>query len=132
MLKQFLSCLSAITLFAAPASARPWQPPAGGHTAEEYRRNAEHWELAYLALSAVDVAQTAECINRGRCAEGNPLYGRHPKVGRLVAIRAAVDVAHYGIFKYLNDRNPIDARSFAIGSAVVQGGVVALNLRYAF
>jgi len=136
MLRQSLACASiaAAGSFLAPsqAIAEPWLPPRGGHTAEEYRKNATHWELAFLALSVVDTAQTAECISRGRCKEGNPLLGHHPSVGHLILIRGLGDLAHYGIFRYLNDRNPVEARSWAIGSTVVEGGVVALNIRYVF
>ncbi len=53
-------------------------------------------------------------------------------VGHLILVRGLFDVAHYGLFRYLNDRDPVKARSWAIGSAVVAGGVVALNVRYAF
>lgn len=121
-----------LVLTASQAAAEPWQPPRGGHTAEEYRRNATHWEMAFLALSVVDTVQSAECISHHRCREGNPLLGHHPSVGRLLLTRGVGDLAHYGIFRYLNARNPIQARSWAIGSTIVQGGVVALNVRYAF
>jgi hypothetical protein len=122
---------AALTVSSA-ASAEPWKAPPGGHTAEEYRRNATRWEMAFVGLSVIDTLQTAECINRGRCDEGNPIYGRHPSVGKLVAIKAAGVAAHYGIFRYLNARNPINSRSWAIGAAVVTGGAVALNARFMF
>jgi hypothetical protein len=115
----------------APAS-RSWQPPAGGHTVAEYRRNAAHWEVAYLALSAIDTAETADCISRHRCEEGNFLIGKHPSVGKLLLIRGLTGAAHFGIFKFLDSKNSINSRSFAIGSAVVQAGVVALNARFVF
>lgn len=126
-------CIAIVVLSAAtPAMARPWKAPPGGHTAEEYRRNAGHWEMAYLALSAVDLAQTASCLHRERCSEANPLIGRHPSMGKLVAIRAAGGLAQYGVFRYLNDRDPIKARSWAIGATVVQGLGVGLNARLMF
>ena len=136
MLRQTLACacIAALGSLLTPsaANARPWKAPKGGHTAEEYRKNAGHWEMAALALTVVDTAETINCINRGRCEEGNPLIGRHPSVGHLLLIRGLGDLAQYGVFRYLNDRDPIKARSFAIGGAIAGVAGVAINLRYAF
>ena len=122
--------------FPAAASAEPWQPPKRppprGWTWEQLHKNGIRWELSYLALSAIDTAQTLDCLHRNKCSEGNPIFGSHPSAKRLIVTRVLIGAAHFAVFKALNDRNPINGRSFAIGGAVVEGGVVALNMRYTF
>lgn len=96
------------------------------------RSAAMKWELAYLALSAVDAAQTIECLDRGACHEANPLFGKHPKAGTLIAAKAGLGLVHFLAFRHINRRNPKAALRLAQISAGVQGGVVLLNARMVF
>lgn len=96
------------------------------------RAAARHYEAAYLALSAIDLAETVHCLERHQCEEGNPLFGRHPSTPRLIASKLALGALHFTVFTRLNERNPSAALRMAQISCVAQGGVVALNLRFVF
>lgn len=94
--------------------------------------SAMKWELAYLALSAIDSAQTIYCLRRNQCAEGNPLWGKNPSTSKILLSKAGMGLIHFGIFNYINARNPKLAKRFAQASASIQGGVVMLNTRLVF
>lgn len=90
------------------------------------------WELSYLALSAIDTAQTISCLDKGICSEANPLFGKHPSTGKLIAAKVALSAVHFAIFNHVNGHNPKGALRFAQISAGVQGSVVLLNARFTF
>jgi hypothetical protein len=90
------------------------------------------WEAAFLALSAIDAAETISCINRATCTEHNPIWGHHPSTGTVVAAKLGLGLIHFGVFKLIADRDPHTALRAAQVSAAVQGGVVLLNLHTAF
>ena len=90
------------------------------------------WEAAFLALSAVDAAETISCLNRARCTEHNPIWGSHPSTGTIVAAKLGLGLIHFGVFKLIADRDPHTALRAAQISAAVQGGVVMLNVHSAF
>lgn len=98
------------------------------HAAEA--KSALKWEMSYLALSAIDTAQTIECLQRGECEEANPLFGKHPKPAQLIATKLAFGAVHFALFNHINSRNSRAAMRFAQGSVIVQGGVVLLNARF--
>jgi hypothetical protein len=83
-------------------------------------------------LSAIDAAQTIRCLKRDLCEEGNPLFGRHPSAGTLIAGKLGGGVLHYLLMNELNKRDPKVALRTAQISAGLQGGVVAMNARIAF
>ena len=90
------------------------------------------WEMGYLALTAIDTAQTIDCLHRGMCVEGNPIFGKHPSNAKLIISKVALGAAHFAVFSRLNNRNPHAALRFVQGSVLMQGGVVALNARFLF
>ncbi|MFL6759054.1 hypothetical protein [Sphingomonas sp.] len=90
------------------------------------------WEAAFLALSAIDAAETISCLNRNRCTEGNFIWGHHPSTGTIVAAKLGLGLVHFAVFKVIVDRDPHTALRAAQISAVVQGGVVLLNMHKAF
>ena len=96
------------------------------------RRQANQWEAAYLTLSAVDVLQTCDALSRGVARESNPLFGKNPKCGKLVAAKAILGGLHFLLFDALRDRSPRAARLGAQLSVGIQGAVVGLNVRYLF
>ncbi len=125
--------LTAALLFTAtPALAEPVSyrlTPELRHTQQVARR----WEQAYLALSAIDGAQTIYCINvTKRCTEGNPLLGKHPSTFKIIAVKVGTGALQYGLFTYLNDRDPRTALRAAQISVALQGSVVGLNMRVIF
>ena len=89
-------------------------------------------EIAYQVLNAADAATTIDCLNRNVCVEANPLYGRDPSAGKIIGVKVINGVLHYVIAKFLHDRNPHGAKVFQIVTIVIQGGVVAANLRFTF
>ena len=129
----FLGALAASALcFTTPVSAQPWRGGTSQAAWDDTSSAALRWELSYLALSAVDTAQTIDCLSRNECEEANPLFGKHPSSAALIAAKVAFGAAHFVVFNHLNKRNPHGALRFAQGSVIVQGGVVALNARFSF
>jgi len=96
------------------------------------QRNAHRWEIAFLALSAIDAVQTIECLDRNACTEMNPLLGKHPSAGKILLFKGGLGLAHYLLFNELNKKDPKAALRAAQFGVVVQGGVVALNTRFMF
>ena len=90
------------------------------------------WETTFLALSAVDTAQTIRCLKRDLCEEANPLFGKHPSAGTIIASKLGGGLLHYALINELNKRDPKMALRTAQISAGLQGGVVAMNARIAF
>lgn len=90
------------------------------------------WEIAYLALSAIDAAQTIECIGRGACTELNPLFGKRPSATKIILAKTIGGALHFWAFSHLNKRNPKAALRGAQISAGLQGAVLVLNARVAF
>ena len=111
----------------APAPRVSYRIPASATA-----KAAVRYEIAYLTLSAIDAAQTISCLHRGVCREANPLFGSHPKPAKLIAGKIALGALHFAAFSRLNDRNPKAALRMAQISAGIQGGVVALNMRFTF
>jgi len=90
------------------------------------------WETTYLALSAIDAAQTIRCLKRSLCEEANPIFGKHPHAGTLIASKLGGGLLHYVLINELNKRDPRMALRTAQISAGLQGGVVAMNARIMF
>lgn len=86
-------------------------------------------EIAFQALNAADAVETCHIVGSGRGVELNPLLGKHPSCGKIVAFKAASGALHYLIAKALPER---DAKTFQVITLVIQGGVVAANLRLVF
>jgi hypothetical protein len=104
-----------------------------------HAREADGWdkikrmEIAWQALNLADLAETETCLrHRDGCHEANPLMGRDPSTGKLVAVKLGGGLAHYLIARAIAERDPHAARLFEWVSLAVQGGVVAANLRFVF
>lgn len=89
-------------------------------------------EIAFQALNAIDAVQTCHTVGSGRAVEANPLLGRNPSCGKVIGFKVASGVLHYVIADHLRDRDPGAAKVFQIVSLVLQGGVVAANMRFVF
>lgn len=75
--------------------------------------------------------QTCVALGKGHY-EANPLFGKRPSCGKVVGIKIAGGIAHYVIADYLRDRDPELAKVAQIVTLVLQGGVVAANMRFVF
>lgn len=117
-----LFVLAAAAAFAIPTPA----------LAESTRAAALKWEFAYQTLNVVDAAQTIDCLNRNTCDEANPLWGKHPKAGTIIAAKLVMGAVHFALFDRMRDRNPKAALRLAQISTGLQGGVVLLNARFTF
>ena len=94
-------------------------------------------EIAYQVLGAVDAAQTCTFIRTGRAAEANPIaiavFGSdQPSCGQVIAFKLVGGALHWVIASEINKRDPKAAKWFQIATIVVQGSVVAANLRFVF
>lgn len=94
-------------------------------------------EIAYQVLGAVDAAQTCTFIRTGRAVEANPIavavFGSdQPSCGQVIGFKLVGGALHWVIASEINKRDPEAAKWFQIATIVVQGGVVAANLRFVF
>lgn len=104
-----------------------------GDGKDDIRRDADRWLIAYNVLSAVDAAQTCDFLHRGVAVEANPLFGKHPKCRKVIAIKAAGSLLYWlGIHRPLNRSNPKAARIIAQLATGSQGLVVGWNIQFAF
>lgn len=100
---------------------------------EQATRSAAYaWEAGFLALSAIDAAETISCLNRNRCTEGNFIWGRHPSTGKILGAKIGLGLIHFGVVTLVARRDPHTALRVAQVSAAVQGGFVLINLRHVF
>src|SRR5437762_5345171 len=83
------------------------------------RSAALKWEMGYLALSAIDTAQTIDCLQRHICEEGNPLFGKHPSAVKLILAKVGLGAAQFALFSHVNGRDPNAALRVAQISCVV-------------
>ena len=90
------------------------------------------WELAYLGLSAIDAAQTIHCLERGKCTEANPLFGKRPSTETIVLAKLLGSGVQFMLFNEVRKKNPKLALRVAQISFALQGTVVALNARVVF
>lgn len=102
---------------------------------ERYRavkRDATRREIVFQVLNVIDTAQTIDCLHRDVCTEGNPLFGKRPSPGKLIAIKGGIGILHWIIFNHVRERDPYAARRMATWSVAIQGGIVAANARFTF
>ena len=122
--------LAAALTLATPAYAAD---PSYRIEAEATRKAAMRYEIAYLALSAIDTVQTVRCMERDPdCVELNPLWGKKPSVERIILGKIVGGVIHYAAVDYISRRNPKMALRIAQISVGVQASGVAFNLRSDF
>ncbi|HVN77043.1 MAG TPA: hypothetical protein VMT19_12050 [Thermoanaerobaculaceae bacterium] len=80
---------------------------------------------ALIASHIVDVGQTMGALKSG-LSEGNPLYGSHPSLGRMVATKLAAT----GLTLWAANRFPALRTRILTTNLVLQVGIVGLNARY--
>jgi hypothetical protein len=115
--------------------AAPEGPPKWALVPEKKSHAVRDREIVFQVLNAIDAVQTVTWCDRFpknvKC-EANPLFGDHPSTGKIVGIKVVNGLLHYLITKRLEKRNPKYVEFWQVSTIVIQGGVVALNLRTAF
>ena len=89
-------------------------------------------EIAFQVLNAADAVQTCDFLKRGVAQELNPLFGKHPSCGKVIAFKIVGGGIHYALVSKINETDPKLAKIIQIITIAVQGGVVAANLRFVF
>jgi hypothetical protein len=89
-------------------------------------------EAGFLALSAIDAAQTISCLSRNECVEMNPILGKHPSAAKVILLKAGLGALHLVAFKSELKKNPTSALRLAQISCILQGSVVGMNARMSF
>jgi len=93
-------------------------------------------EIAFQVLNAADAAQTCYIVSSGRGVEANPIaravLGKRPSCASIFGFKAASGAVHYVIADFIRDRDPEAAKVFQVLTIVIQGGVVAANMRLVF
>lgn len=105
--------LCAIVLFIAPTSSK----------AEDWSKTDKALIASFIVLETIDVAQTKRCLKLPNCTEGNPIFGKHPSDGQLVAGKTIAVGAIY----WLADSYPEYRTGFLIGANLIQSLVVRHN-----
>jgi hypothetical protein len=128
-----LQSLAIISVGAALSLSAP--SPAAAQSSrydETVSAAALKWEIAFLGLSAVDAAQTIYCLERNKCEEANPLFGKHPSTKTIVLAKLISGGVHFALFNEIRKKDPKMALRIAQISFALQGTVVALNARIVF
>lgn len=99
---------------------------------EKIERRIERREIAYQLLNVIDGVQTISCLEAGKCEEMNPLLGKRPSAGEVVAFKIAGGGLHYLGTRFLEDKFPEAVAPFQIISVVAMGGAVAWNMQFVF
>jgi hypothetical protein len=94
------------------------------------RRTFNHWRYAGWAMAVADIASTQSCLKRGTCQEANPLYGKNPSLGKMLAIRVPLEVAIDFAARELFKSHPNTAIRVVQVKTIGTGVVVGLNLRF--
>ena len=111
--------LALAALIATPAFAQP--------THDSVMRE----EVAFQALNAADAATTCIALSRG-AKEANPLFGKKPSCGKVIAVKAAAGALHWFFMDRTARHDPETARWVVRGSILIQGGVVGWNIGVIF
>jgi hypothetical protein len=89
-------------------------------------------QVAYHTLNAIDTIQTCHILQSGKGYELNPIFGKNPDCGTLVAAKLGGSILHQLIASELRKRDEGAAKLFQIMTIGVQGGVVAWNFTVVF
>lgn len=93
-------------------------------------------EIVWQVLNVVDTVQTCYIVESGRGTEANPILrytlGKRPKCVELALAKITFGALHFLLYEVLSDRDIRDAERFENISLIVQGGVVAANMRFVF
>ena len=101
-------------------------------TATSVRRASVKTLLRFLNLSLSFPRRLLSGCGRSNNTISISIYGVNPSKGKVIGIKLATGVIHWLVFDHIADRNPKAAKIFSKVSVIVQGGVVAANLRFAF
>ena len=112
--------------FAAIAACLMLSTPS--HALDAWRKR----QVAYHTLNAIDTIQTCHVLQSGKAYELNPIFGRNPDCGTLVAAKIGASILHQIIASELRKRDEHAAKLFQIMTIGVQGGVVAWNFTVVF
>ena len=104
-------------------------------TEDEWRpvmRRARRTINAVHALNIADGLLTMRCMKRVGCAEMNPIYGRHPSIGKIAALKAfSVGLTEF-LFRRSARANPWRANNTARASFALQFAITAFTLKSSF
>lgn len=89
-------------------------------------------QIAFHTLNAIDTIQTCHVLQSGKGYELNPIFGRNPSCGTLVATKIGGSILHQIIASELRKHDEKAAELFQIISIGVQGGVVVWNFTVVF
>jgi hypothetical protein len=84
-----------------------------------YAHSAEDWDTVskvefgvFITLQAIDAAQTRRALAQpDRYEEANPVFGRHPRIGTVIAVKL---LAASGVY-YMADRMNVNDRRLLLG-----------------
>lgn len=87
-------------------------------------------EWVWQSLHLIDTMQTIRIAQHPETLEeSNPILGRHPSVGSVVAWSAATSVLHYVVADQL-DKHGFNPRWFEYFTIGIKANVVYMNWRY--
>ena len=96
------------------------------------RRRIDRREIMFQVLNAVDAVQTISCLEREACEEMNPLMGKSPSKGSIIAVKAASGGLHYLLTRVFERHVPEAVGAFQLATISIQGGAVAWNMQFTF
>jgi hypothetical protein len=97
--------------------------------AKDHAKPQQHWLIkAAITARMADIVTTKIALGRPNTYEANPLFGRRPRMERMILTEAALGVATWGMAKGLTELgHPGIARGLLIGSTIAEGAVSIHN-----
>lgn len=128
-----LSLSAAVLLQPAPPNySTASAAPQAARTSYATASAALKWEMAYLGLSAIDAVQTIYCLERRKCTDANPIFGKRPSTETIIIAKLVGSGVQFALFNEVLKKDPKVALRVAQISFALQGTVVALNARVVF
>lgn len=102
--------------------------PQAAISAPAPKKGVSKWaQLASLAGHAADAGSTIHALNNG-ATEANPLYGKHPSPGKVLAIKGGSAAFQALLQHVLGKKSPGTANAIGYGTGAALGGVAINNL----
>jgi hypothetical protein len=89
-------------------------------------------QVMFHTLNAIDTIQTCHILQSGKGHELNPVFGRNPDCGTIVAAKIGGSILQQIIASELRKHDEKAARLFQIISIGMQGSVVTWNFTVVF
>ena len=121
-----------VKVYVYPADEQAGEDPEKLTHEQRFRRKVVGREVVFQILNVIDTVQTIACLEQSDCYEMNPVFGRDPSAGKLIAMKALGGGIHAITTYWLSHSSERGTNVFQLMTIGVYSGVVFWNLQHAF